>query len=296
MIRMLFADLGSLFAGRLWRRTLHLIVFAALGVGIFAFITSSSLSDAEYAGRVAKVEDARQDFELRMAECGLSPDRSSCAGLIPPNASADPRLHVSEMLDQVSVVGCLAALMAWILATTLVGKSFVNRSIITMLTFEPRRNRLFAGRALSVSVFSGVVCVVAVIAAAVALLPAVLLHGTSPALLADVLAPVGAIGLRACFLALVAAGLGLAMGFLTRSAYTALGLGFLYFGFFENLLRVASPSARRWLILNNGVTLVTGDYFDGQERSPVGSGAFLFVLAVGLLLVAIFDFRSRDLA
>jgi hypothetical protein len=133
---------------------------------------------------------------------------------------------------------------------------------------------------------------------ALALLPALTLHGapledTDPTFVALA----GTIG-RGVALATLASGIGFAIATIGRNTATALGAGFAYIIVFENILGSTIVRWRRWLLLGNVIVFVSGRDDGGEVtgRSVTAAGVFLTAVAVTLLAAAAGAFRTRDLA
>jgi hypothetical protein len=133
---------------------------------------------------------------------------------------------------------------------------------------------------------------------AVALLPAMIVHG-APLQPGDpgLLALIGLVA-RGTALAALAAGMGFAIATLGRNTAAALGVGFAYIVVLENILGNSLRGWRRWLLLGNAIVFVSGSHesADVPGRSVAGAGLFLAAVAGTLLLGAAAAFRSRDIA
>ena len=69
------------------------------------------------------------------------------------------------------------AVVGWALGASLVGAEFASRSMTTLLTWEPRRGRVFVTKAVAVRRRMAVLALVVLALVALAMWPALALHG-----------------------------------------------------------------------------------------------------------------------
>ena len=309
MSRLLVAELRRVFARRLVRLT---VLLAAAGIvvgGTVAFATSSSLSESAYQQRVRDA-DARQRAQRDQVQAclrahGVGPD----ADKFPPDVAKqcfpdkvirahDPRFHRARLKGVLQGSAGVLAIIGWALGASLAGAEFASRGMTTLLTYEPRRGRVFLAKAAIVMVTGAAFAIVALTAVAVAMLPAAAAHGAplrpgepSAATLA------GIVG-RGTALAALGAGMGFAIATLGRNTAAALGAGFAYIVILENIVGSAVPRWRRWLLLGNTIVFVSGKSNGGDVpgRTVSAAGLLLAAVAFTLLVGAAGAFRSRDLA
>ncbi len=178
-----------------------------------------------------------------------------------------------------------------------VGADWQAGSMTTLLTWEPRRTRVFVIRLLVVAgfVFVSVVILEAVLSLALALVAATRgsTSGTDSAWMGDVIKTalrIGAMGvLGTC--------LGISVSMLGRTTAASLGAVFVYLAVLESIVRALVPSASPWLLGPNVVVFV-----EGIASSPGTQQTLSFVHAVGVtaayalmpLVVAAVAFRGRD--
>ena len=150
------------------------------------------------------------------------------------------------------------------------------------------------GKIAVVLVTVAVFAAMTLMAVALALLPAMIVHG-APLRAGDPSVP-ALIGLvaRGATLAALAAGMGFAIATLGRNTAAALGVGFAYIVVLENILGNSLRGWRRWLLLGNAIVFVAGnsDNADVPGRSVAGAGLFLAAVAGALLIGAAAAFRS----
>ena len=168
----------------------------------------------------------------------------------------------------------------------------------TLLTWEPRRARVFAAKTVAVVGAMAVFAAAALALVAVAMWPALAWHGAplqpdDPSLwsLAGIVA-------RGVALIAITSAMGLAIATIGRNTAVALGAGFAYIIVLENILGSSVERWRRWLLLGNVIVLVAGenDASDVTGRTVMGAAVFLTAVAATLLVAAASSFRARDLA
>ena len=308
MSALIRAELRRIAARRAVRIAVLVVGVAIIGGGVLAFATSSSVSDATYRQEVrsadARAEAQRVGAEQCIAAHGgvsgrdVSPEvRDKC---VPPRfASAhDPRFHRMRMGGSLKGSGGVLALLGLALGATLLGAEFASRGMTTLLTYEPRRLRVFAAKVVAGVVAMSAFAFVSLVALGLALLPALALHGAPVAHNDPSWAGIaGAIG-RGTALVAVTTCIGMAIATLGRATAAALGAAFGYIVVVEYVLGAFLVHWRPWLLLGNVIVFVSGQNNTGgvHGRSVLGAGIFLSLVAVGVLSVAAVSFRERDIA
>jgi ABC-2 type transport system permease protein len=305
MTALIRAELRRVAARRLVRRTVLLVVAAIAIGGIIAFVTTSSLSDATYRQRVATAETQQKAQDTRARAClqahGVKPGEdfsNDIARQCLPDGrieAHDPRFHRTRLKSLLQGSAGVLAIIGWALGATLIGAEFASRSMTTMLTWETRRTRVIIVKTAVVIVTVAAFAAATLIAVALAMLPALLVHGAplrpddpSFATLA------GVIG-RGTVLAALAAGMGFAIATVGRNTAAALGVGFAYIIVLENILGGALRRWRSWLLLGNAIVFVSGSDVDVPGRSVAGAGLVLAGVTAALLVGAATAFRARDI-
>jgi ABC-2 type transport system permease protein len=309
MAALLAAELRRIASRRLVRLTAALALIGAVLGGAAAFAFSGSLSEAEYQQRVAEA-DARvhaQDAQIESCLRAHGVERGQeisdeVAQKCFPDENVghvdDPRFERSRLESILRGVTGALAVIAWGLGASLVGAEFASRGMTTLLTWEPRRGRVFIAKTIAVMLALAVFALVVLVLVGLALWPAVAAHG-APLGAGDptLWSLAGTVG-RGVALATISAGIGFAIATIGRNTAAALGAGFAYVIVLENIVGTSLEGWRRWLLLGNVIVFVSGrsDGSDVPGRSVAGAGVFLAAVAVGSLLVAGGAFRRRDLA
>jgi hypothetical protein len=307
MIRLVRAEVRRMLARRLVRVTVGLIAVAIVVGSVLVFTTTHALSTATYRQRLHAATVARHAQNERVRAC-LAEHGASANGDIPDSVGRiclpdkqisvhDPRFDSTRMRNTLQGSSGILAIVGWAIGASFVGAEFASRSMTTMLTWETRRVRVLLAKAGVVLLSVFVLGVLALSALALAMLPALLAHG-SPVRAGDPhFASFVGVVFRGSALAAIAAGIGFAIATLGRNTAAALGAGFAYIIVLENIVGNSLRNWRRWLLLGNAIVFVSGSN-DGDipGRSVLGAGIFLGAVALALLIGATSTFRARDLA
>jgi len=185
--------------------------------------------------------------------------------------------------------------IGWLLGASFIGAEWHAGTVTTLLTWEPRRIRVLLAKAIAgvVSVFVITMLLQVVLAASLSL--AASLNG-STAGAEGWLSETAAIALRVSALATLAGAIGFAFAAVGRNTAAALGAGFAYVVVIENLVRGLKPEWSAWLFGENAGVFLLGpsNDFPFVDRSQLGAGIYLSLLAATLLAVATLVFRTRD--
>ena len=310
MSRLVLAELRRVAARRLVRLAVLLAVIGAVGGGILAFATSGSVSESTYQQRVRDAHTRQQAQEVEIQTClrrnGIDREQEQkisdevAQQCFPDSqiSAKDPRFHRTRLKGVLQGVSGVLAIVGWALGASLVGAEFASRSMTTLLTYEPRRARVFAAKCTAVLVGTAVLAFGALVLVALAMAPSLIAHG-APLRSQDpsVAALAGIVG-RGTALATLAAGMGFAIATIGRNTAAALGVGFAYIVILENILGGSVERWRRWLLLGNVIVFVSGNSNGGDVpgRTVTEAGVFLAAVAVTLLVAAVGVFQARDLA
>jgi ABC-2 type transport system permease protein len=309
MPALLAAELRRISSRRLVQLTVALAIIGAVLGGVAAFAFSGSLSEAEYQQRVAAADSEAKEQDAQIEACleahgvergeEISDDVArQCFPADGVPRPEDPRFHRSRLEAILRGVTGALAVIAWAIGASLVGAEFASRSMTTLLTWEPRRGRVFVAKTVAVMLAVAVFALAALVLVGLAMWPALAAHG-APLRAGDptLWSLAGTVG-RGVALATISAGIGFAIATIGRNTAAALGAGFAYVIVLENIVGTSLEGWRRWLLLGNVIVFVSGrsDSSDVPGRSVAGAGVFLAAVAVGSLLVAGGAFRRRDLA
>jgi ABC-type transport system involved in multi-copper enzyme maturation permease subunit len=307
--RLLLAEWRRIVARRVVRLTVVLTLAGIVVGGIAAFASSDSLSEATYEQRVAEAKAQQEAADAAIEACLLDhgvargdeiPNEvaDECFPAEPVGEVSDPRFDRHRLKGILQGVSAVLALIGWALGASLVGAEFSSRGMTTLLTWEPRRRRVFLAKALAVLVAMAALALAALVLVTLAMVPALVLHGAPVGPFDPTVASLaGTIG-RGVALATLAAGIGFAIATIGRNTAIALGAGFAYIIVFEYVVGSSIERWRRWLLLGNVIVFVSGEDGGGDVtgRSVTVAGLFLAAVAITLLVAAAGAFRTRDLA
>jgi len=306
--RLLLAELRRIGARRMVRLLVLLIGIAAIGGGLIAFLTTSPLSESGYQQRVRDAATRQAAVQADVRACirehqpsgsTESPSDATLKICLPDKIirARDPRFHHTRWRAVLQAASGVLAAVAWLLGASLIGAEYQSRSLTTTLTWESRRIRVFTAKAVTAIGFATLLATAALVLVGLAVIPAATLHGAptagepGPATLAGVM-------LRGTALSAIASAIGFSLAALGRSTAAALGAGFGYVIILENVLGGAFPGWRRWLLLGNTITFLSGrnSSRDVPGRSAGAAGLILLAVATVCTAAALIAFRHRDVS
>ncbi len=178
------------------------------------------------------------------------------------------------------------------------GAEWRTGSMATMLTWEPRRVRVIVARLTAVLLAATVIGLVLQVVFALALLPALLAHGSTSGADAAWLRGLVAGVARSAILTGLAATLGASLAMIGRNTAVALGAAFVYLNVLEGVLRAWKPWLGRGLISENAVIFLTDGRVAGLPftRSTLTATLTVVIYVVTVAAVATVLFRRRDVA
>lgn len=299
------------------RSTRGLLAVALLGIviiGVATFLTSRSSFDT-----AAVQADAEAGYNRALADCVRSngfggelrqPGMSlteSCAEAIPSRQQfvRDRRFHLTTLwpvegeadgdsiLQVTAFFLVIGALMG---GATFIGGEWRWGTITTLLTWEPRRTRVFLAKAATVVVLTFIIGALLQALVAASVLPAALWRGTTAGADAEWFRAASGGVLRASALGAGAGVLGYAIASIGRNTAAALGVAFAYVSVFEALVRGLKPGWQRWLMGENGAIFLTGRQLRtaGFERTVLEAGLILGLYLTLILGAGAFIFSRRD--
>jgi ABC-2 type transport system permease protein len=223
-----------------------------------------------------------------------------CADAVRPEffGDGDRRFQLRSLPDVLQNSAFLVVIGGLLLGASFVGAEWHAGTMTTLLTWEPRRLRVLAAKAIvtAVCVFVLMVALLAVFSAVLALVAAT--RGITSGLGDHFLRSLAGTVLRiaACAAAGSLVGLGIAM--VARSTAAAIGIGFAYLGIVEGLIRGLRPGWQHYLLADNIAVVITGGD-QGIMRTPVTltrAAVTVAVWAAVLVSAAALSFRARDVA
>jgi ABC-2 type transport system permease protein len=218
--------------------------------------------------------------------------------------------------DWLSQVSTFVLLLALIVGATFVAAEFSTGAISTWLTFEPRRGRVFASKAVVAAVVTGVAALVVSVLAVAAFWGATAGNHAVGQVTARTVIDLGNQSGRIAAAAAGAALLGAALGFLTRHTAAVIAVVIGWFVAVDGIVASGLLHAPRWAVMTNleaWLRAGTTYYLQGQcTPDPLGNGfscntiqkslsmasggLTLVVLVAAVTALALVVFRSRDVA
>jgi ABC-2 type transport system permease protein len=263
---------------------------AKMIVGVLAFGVLAAIPLLDWA----IAQQARIDHDAEIERCVAGERR--CQQAIPP---VDPDFKPSDVEDVTTNTAALMILLGFIVGASFIGADWQAGVIPTTLSWESRRTRVYFAKlaAVVVSVFAVALVWHALFDGALTGLTA--LEGTLGEADGEWLWTVTGLALRVSAVAAGAALFGYAAGHIGRSTAGALGLGLGYVFAVENVVGSNFRPLRPWMMFWDSTVFVKGEFEAGGDvpgRSTPEAGVVLLAYAIGITLVALWGFRTRDAA
>lgn len=304
MKRLIVVELRRLLTRRLLA-VISIIILAVFAlVGVLVFSASSDSPEAMAAARAAHASDIAQCVtEVNNGTLNDEP--------IPPAATNDPegycRTNVVEFGDprfdffefdwMLMGTGMPFVALAWLLGASAMGAEWNNRTIVTTLTWEPRRGRVLAAKAIAVALVAGAWIFLLEMLFAGALYPAAEFEGRTAGIDLGWWLDLAGLGGRIAAVAAMGAVLGFALAAIGRNTAAALGVGFVYLAVVESLIRTHKPSWTDWLIGDNASMVLIGpEDVVHLGHSQTAAALVLLAYAAAIVALAVAIFRRRDLS
>jgi ABC-2 type transport system permease protein len=219
-----------------------------------------------------------------------------CADAIP---ARDGTFHLHEVDEILRPMGALLIIAGFLIGASAVGADWQAGFMATLLTWEGRRGRVFAAK---LAAAAGTVLVAAAlwqVLLTLALAPFAAARDATDATGAAWLRATAGLGLRVGAVAAAAAALGGAIAFIGRGTAAALGGVAAYVLVLESVLSSSFGPLRPWLVLDNAIVFVKGQFEGGPGgdvpgRTVVAAATILAVDLAVVLAVSAVTFRRRD--
>lgn len=302
MMSLLKVEMRRFVARRLFRVLSLLVVLGFIAAGVGIFINSDNSADA-----VAEVEREQQ----RQMQYCVESFQSRPQGQ--PNAIplgedpeefcreqvfvSDPRFRYENLEEMLPGLAFIFVSLGWLMGASFIGAEWHHRTLTTLLTWESRRARVIAAKALVVAAltFLWIALLQAFFAAVV--YPAAAFRGTLAGVDAEFWMEVLEIGGRIGATASISALMGFALATAGRNTAAALGVGFVYLAIVESLIRAFRPKWIGWLIGDNlSVFLQGGEEIHYIGHGPGEAGLLLLAYTGTLLVGAIALFKRREMS
>jgi hypothetical protein len=299
------------------RRVVPMLIVAGL-IGIFVGMAINAFNAEKPSAAQIAAAQARYDKQLQkclsggylgldgVLPAGYSSLEDYCRANVGPYLSGVLLRDLDEIIQGIST---FVILLGVALGASLGGADWTSNTMTTLLTWEPRRARVFFARALVVGVFVG----------AIALFWQVVFSGTFALVAATrgstlflpshfwtgIAATVGRVTVMAMALALVA----YVLAMIGRSTVSSLGVVFGYLILFEGVISGFQPSIQGNLLVRGAAVIVsqqpivdTGNFDSyGTASPPVLMGVqrawvVVAVYLVTLTVVSLVQYQRRDVS
>lgn len=323
MITVFAMEVRRYLARRLTRVLIAVALLATAITGVIVFVNA-----AKFTPEVAAEAKLRRESDIaRCAQSGFgpvtgprgepveSPPRPALEPIVVEGAEAmcrrhiqpssyDDSLHLTDLWSKeggdsfFGVTFVFLGIGALIGGASMVGAEWKANTFTTMLTWEPRRTRVAVGKLLAAGVLAVVVAIALQLVFAAALLPTVLLRGTTDGADAEWTRELLAVLARGGALTGIAAIVGASVAMIGRSTAAALGVAFAYLAVVEAVVRAWKPRMARWLIGENSAIFLTGKRLENApfDRPVVLAAVTLVGFAVAFVAVAAVTLNRRDVA
>lgn len=214
----------------------------------------------------------------------------------------DPPFFLTDLWPQGGEPPALAAASVFLViggllgGASMVGADWRSGTMVTLLTWEPRRERLAAAKLGAVALLAWSISMALMVLLVLAVVP-----GVSSTAGADGEWLRGLAGgiFRTGAMAAMAAVVGASIAMVGRNTAAAFGVAFAYLVVGENIVRAWKPWLRPWLLGENGTIFLLGQRLEGVPFVGRGFGPAALTLAAytcGLAAAAVASFRLRDIA
>ena len=297
MIRLLTTDLRRYFSRRAVRATGVLALLAILFAAFIVFINSSrdpaAVREAQQQ-QAQFVEDCVEFHQGPVPE-GFDSVAEFCEETT--GVAADPRFHLTEMSEVLQGMGFLLVILAIGLGATFIGADWGAGTMTTILTWEPRRSRVWAMKVLAGAIFVFLATFLIQTLLIGVLAPVAAIRGTTEGADAAWLGDIAIAALRSALACALMATIGMSITMMARVTAAAVIVSFVYFAVLENVMRAFRPNWARWLPGDNLALFVIGPEevsMPGFEPSELRALITIIGYAAIFFGVALVVFRARD--
>lgn len=298
------AEIRRLAARRVVKGLGLLVLVVSAFAGVLVFVNHESASVAELEARRSEARQRVEQCLQGNVEDIAPPGAIGPGGRVPPpfcediaGSVDDPRFVYSDLPGILKGTTAPLVILAMVIGAAAMGADWQNRSLTTLLTWEPRRQRVLVAKALAVVAVVLAFTWLAQAVMSLALLPSGLWRGTMAGVDAEWARAMGGTLSRGALATGVFAVLGFAGASAAKSTTAVLGIAFGYVTVIENVVSGLLVEWRQWLLLGNTIVFVSGNDAGGDllNRSVVGAGVYLTALGLGAMVAALVAFQERDI-
>ena len=304
MTSLMTVELRRLLSRRLFKALTILTLLGFVVAGTILFFQTEDSPEAS--------ADVQAEREAAVSNCMSELQRIEGAGAegLPPEArndpegfcrrqltASDPRFRYEDLPDVLMGIALPLMMLGWLIGASSMGAEWHNRTITSLLTWEPRRVRALVAKMVAAAMIVWIWVALLQGAFLLAMYPTAALRGTFDGVDASWWAEVGGLLARAGLLASVAAVLGLSIATVGRNTAAALGVGFVYLAVVENLIRAFKPEWSDWLIGDNVDAFIGGaGGMSPLEHSWVVAGLLVLAYSAAIFGGALVFFKRAEVA
>ena len=174
----------------------------------------------------------------------------------------------------------------FILGASVFGADCTSRALTTLLTWEPRRQRVLAARATACAAVTAVAALAVLAVLTIALLPTALAHGVGSSPTGGWYLSMAGLSVRCALLAAAASVVGVSLAAIGGSTAAALAAAGVYALVIEQAAFTVAPSVGRWLVGVDALSWIAITPHPGVG-GPTGQTAGHTIVTAGLLLLAV---------
>jgi ABC-2 type transport system permease protein len=192
--------------------------------------------------------------------------------------------NVVAIRDVFKGVSAPLTILGIALAASFMGAEWNAGTMTTLLTWEPRRGRVFLAKLVAAAVFTFISAILLQAVLGLALLPSALAHGSAAGANAHWLWSTVAVATRGAIVAVLGAAIGLGVASLARNTTAAVLGALIYLFVLENLVQGLKPEYSGWLFSQNA-----GIFIEGAKavRNAASNGEILGHSSLQALLVLV---------
>jgi ABC-type transport system involved in multi-copper enzyme maturation permease subunit len=217
------------------------------------------------------------------------------------SAKPENRFDVVDINNVFQGVSAPLTILGISLAASFIGAEWKAGTVTTLLTWEPRRGRVYVAKLVAAAIFTFVSAMLLQMILGLALLPAALAHGSTAGADAHWFWSAAASASRGAIVAVLGAAIGLGVASLARNATAGVLIPLLYLFVLENLIEALKPRWSGWLFSQNAGIFIEGPKAANNSRGGVIVGhsslqalLVMCVYAAVVSVVAVTLFRRRD--
>jgi hypothetical protein len=294
---------------RLWARRLARTIAVVLFVGIVVAPPLVDLAFRERA-RIERDADIERCIQARppkvrdgvtmptIADTVATPAERAelCETAIPPREGTFQLREAGEILRP---LGALLIVAGFVVGASAIGADWHAGFVPTLLTWESRRLRVCLAKLLAITATVLVAVTLWQTMLIAVLTPFAVARDSADGVDAAWLRETTGLGLRIATVAGGAAALGYAIALIGRGTAAALGGGLTYLLVVESVLGSNFESLRPWLVLDNAIVFVRGQFEGGPGgdvpgRTVLAAATILAAYLTALLALTGALFRRRD--